>query len=655
MPSGFADEWQPKKQPRTRREAKSMCGIVGYVGNRGAQEIIYKGLSRLEYRGYDSAGIAALKDEGAGKFSTQVTKAPGKLKELRKSWSEIDFPSNFGMGHTRWATHGEANKINAHPHRSGPITIVHNGIIENHHAIREELRARGVNPVSDTDSELFGHLVSAERERGVGLLESVRVSFKRVRGASAFVVMDERLPGTIVVARNGSPLVIGLGKGENLVASDAPAILDSTRSIYYLDDNELAELTTKSVRVFALAGKEKSFQPVEIDWDLDSIDKQGYPHYMLKEIFEQPRALADTLGAWLDLSSGRFRLDSAQVSARSGRSASAAQHDELVQAFDSATMLHIVACGTASYAGMYGQQLLEKLARVPGRAELASEFRYREPVLRSTDVGLVVSQSGETADTLAAVKLMKQVGMKVFAICNVRDSSIPRECDAVFYTNAGIEVGVASTKAFTTQLAIFAVIAGAIAARRGLIDSETERRLVEGLGQLPEAARQQLAEPEKILALARKYANKKGFLFLGRGLYYPIALEGALKLKEIAYVHAEGYPAGELKHGPIAMVEPDMLVIAIAPDGEGTIHEKSVSNIEEVRARKGTLLSVCSPADKRLQEISADSVFVSRTKNSDLLPVLAMLSLQLFSYYVAIEKGTDVDQPRNLAKSVTVE
>lgn len=632
-----------------------MCGIVGYVGNRPAQEIIYKGLSRLEYRGYDSAGIAALKDEGGGRFSTHVTKAPGKLKELRKTWSEIDFPSNFAMGHTRWATHGEANKVNAHPHRSGPITIVHNGIIENHHAIREELRAKGVKLLSETDSELFGHLVSAERERGVGLLESVRVSFRRVRGASAFVVMDERLPGTIVVARNGSPLVVGLGKGENLVASDVPAMLDSTRTIYYLEDNELAELTTKSVRVFTMDGKEKPYKTVEIDWDVDSIDKQGYPHYMLKEIFEQPRALADTLGAWLDLASGHFRLDAAHASARPGREARVPSHEELVQAFDTASMLHIVACGTASYAGMYGQQLLEKLARVPCRAELASEFRYREPVLRATDIGLVVSQSGETADTLAAVKLMKQASMKVFAICNVRDSSIPRECDAVFYTNAGIEVGVASTKAFTTQLALFAVVAGAIAARRGLIDSATERRLVESLGALPEAARQQLAEPEKMRALAKKYSGKKGFLFLGRGLCYPIALEGALKLKEIAYVHAEGYPAGELKHGPIAMVEPEMLVLAIAPDGEGTIHEKSVSNIEEVRARKGTLLSLCAPSDKRLQEISADSVFVARSPSQDLLPILAVLSLQLFSYYVAIEKGTDVDQPRNLAKSVTVE
>ncbi|MGZ3705091.1 MAG: glutamine--fructose-6-phosphate transaminase (isomerizing) [Bdellovibrionota bacterium] len=569
-----------------------MCGIVGYVGNRPAQDLIYKGLARLEYRGYDSAGIAAFFDQGGGKFTTKVIKAPGKLKELKTIWKDIDFPSGQAIGHTRWATHGEANQANAHPHRAGPITIVHNGIIENHAAIREELKAKGVQLLSDTDSELFGHLVRIERDRGVGLLESVRVSFRRVQGASAFVVMDERLPGTIVVARNGSPLVVGLGKNENMVASDVPAIFDSTKTIYYLEDNELAEITARAVRVFDLDGKEKNFQTVEVNWNADSIDKQGYAHYMLKEIFEQPRALADTLSAWLDLAGGKFRLDSAQVSARPGRPGGRASHDELVKAFDQATMVHVVACGTAAYAGMYGHQLLEKLARVPCRAELASEFRYREPVLRATDVGILVSQSGETADTLAAAKLMKQAGMKVFAICNVRDSSIPRECDAVFYTNAGIEVGVASTKAFTTQLAIFAVIAGAIAARRGLVDAAAERRWVEGLGQLPEAARVVLAESEKPKALAKRYVKKKGFLFLGRGLFYPIALEGALKLKEIAYVHAEGYPAGELKHGPIAMVEPEMVVLAIAPEGEGLIHQKSVSNIEEVKARKGTLCSI---------------------------------------------------------------
>jgi glucosamine--fructose-6-phosphate aminotransferase (isomerizing) len=632
-----------------------MCGIVGYVGKRQAQDLIYKGLARLEYRGYDSAGIAALKAEGGGKYSTHVIKEPGKLKELKKYWHEIDFPSTFGMGHTRWATHGEANQANAHPHRAGAITIVHNGIIENHAEIREELLKKGATFKSETDSELFSHLVSRERDRGASLLEAVRLSFRRIHGASAFVVMDERLPGTIVVARNGSPLVVGIGEGENFVASDVPAILDSTRNIHYLEDNELAELTTSSVKIYDLEGKERPCDIVRIDWELDSIDKQGYPHYMLKEIHEQPRALSDTLGAWLDLAHGTFRLDSAAVARKSSAKGQVFSHQDLVNAFSQSTMVHIVACGTAAHAGFYGQQLLEKWAKIAARAELASEFRYRDPVLRSSDVGLVVSQSGETADTLAAVKLMKQAGMKVFAICNVRDSSIPRECDGVFYTNAGIEVGVASTKAFTTQMALFAVVAGAIASARKTIDAATERKWVEALGHLPEVARHYLERAGEIENLAKKYAGKKGFLFLGRGPFFPIALEGALKLKEIAYVHAEGYPSGELKHGPIAMVEPDMLVLSIAPEGEGLLHSKSVSNIEEVKARKGTLLSLGAAGDAHLKKISDSYVEIPSAGFADLLPVLSVLPLQLFSYYVAVAKGTEVDQPRNLAKSVTVE
>jgi glucosamine--fructose-6-phosphate aminotransferase (isomerizing) len=631
-----------------------MCGIVGYVGERGAQDLIYKGLARLEYRGYDSAGIAALKKEGSG-YCTKVIKAPGKLKELKAYWPEIDFPANYGMGHTRWATHGEANQVNAHPHRADTITLVHNGIIENHHEIREQLVKQGVKLESETDSELFGHLVLAERKKGLGLLEAVRLAFAQIHGASAFVVMDEKLPGTMVVARNGSPLVIGLGKKENFVASDVPAILDSTRTIYYLEDNELAEITKESVKVIDRNGQPIAYSTVEIDWDLDSIDKQGYPHYMLKEILEQPRALSDTLSAWLDLAHGKFRLDSAVHSKRSQGAVQIIRHEDLVQAFSQATLVNIVACGTAAHAGFYGAQILEKWAKIPTRAELASEFRYREPVLRKTDVGLVVSQSGETADTLAAVKLMKQAGMKVFAICNVRDSSIPRECDAVFYTNAGIEVGVASTKAFTTQMALFSVLAGAFAAAKGTISPEVEKNWVESLGHLPEVTRHYLESYESIQKVAAKYATKKGFLFLGRGVYFPVALEGALKLKEIAYVHAEGYSAGELKHGPIAMVEPEMLVLAIAPEGEGLLHSKSVSNIEEVKARKGTLLSLGADQDAHLRKISETYLPIPAIGFADLLPILTTLPLQLFSYYMAVEKGTEVDQPRNLAKSVTVE
>jgi glucosamine--fructose-6-phosphate aminotransferase (isomerizing) len=633
-----------------------MCGIVGYVGRRPAQDLIYKGLARLEYRGYDSAGIAALENCGNDVFTTKVIKAPGKLKELKAFWKDIDFPSGHAIGHTRWATHGEANEANAHPHRAGAITIVHNGIIENHAAIREDLRAKGIKFSSDTDSELFGYLVSAEREAGKSLLESVRLSFLKIHGASAFVVMDERLPGTIVVARNGSPLVIGIGEGENFVASDVPAILDSTRNIYYLEDNELAELTANQVKVFTMEGKSKAFSPVAITWDLDSIDKQGYDHYMLKEIFEQPRALTDTLSAWLDLAVGKFRLDAASVSKKTNTERKQYNHDDLVSIFTDATSLRIVACGTAAHAGFYAQQLFERVAKIPAVAELASEFRYREPVLRKSDVGLVISQSGETADTLAAVKLMKAAGMKVFTVCNVRDSSIARECDAAFYTNAGIEVGVASTKALTTQLAILAVLAGACASEAGVLSETDERKWVEGLSRLPEAARHYLDnEAPKVKRLAVKYSNKKGYLFLGRGSFFPIALEGALKLKEIAYVHAEGYSAGELKHGPIAMVEPEMLVIAIAPEGEGLVHSKSVSNFEEVKARKGALLSICAEKDTQLQKMSEEFLSIPNPGLMEVLPILALLPLQLFSYFIAVHKGTEVDQPRNLAKSVTVE
>jgi glucosamine--fructose-6-phosphate aminotransferase (isomerizing) len=631
-----------------------MCGIVGYVGGRNAQELIYKGLARLEYRGYDSAGIAAL-EQKEGKSFTRVIKAPGKLKELKAIWKGIDFPSREAIGHTRWATHGEANQVNAHPHQSGPVTIVHNGIIENHHEIREELRKEGIKFLSDTDSELFSHLVRKERAAGKSLLESVRSSFRRIQGASAFVVMDETLPGTLVVARNGSPLVLGFGKGENFVASDVPAILDSTRTIYYLEDNELAELTEAGVKVITLEGKEKKAETVEITWALDSIDKQGYPHYMLKEIHEQPRALSDTLSSWLDLAHGKFRLDAVARSKKGGVEKASFTHAELITAFTKAPMVHIVACGTAAHAGFYGQQLLERVAKIRARAELASEFRYREPVLREEDVGLVVSQSGETADTLAAVKLMKQAGMRVFAICNVRDASIPRECDAVFYTNAGIEVGVASTKAFTTQMALFAVLTGALAAASGALSPAEERAWVTALGSLPETARRLLEKSAEVEKLAKKYQNKKGFLFLGRGPFFPIALEGALKLKEIAYVHAQGYPSGELKHGPIAMVEPEMLVLAIAPEGEGLQHSKSVSNIEEVKARKGTLLSLLGAGDAQLRKVSDDAIEIPSAGVTELLAILAVLPLQLFAYYVAVAKGTEVDQPRNLAKSVTVE
>ncbi len=630
-----------------------MCGIVGYVGPGKAQDMIYRGLARLEYRGYDSAGIAAMEKRN-GEVFTKIIKAPGKLKELKNFWAAIDFVSEQAIGHTRWATHGEANKVNAHPHRVGTVTIVHNGIIENHHEIRKELAASGVEFLSETDSELFSHLVNRERKKGATLVDAVRTSFQKIHGASAFVVMDDADPGKIVVVRNGSPLVLGLGKGENFVASDVPAVLESTREVCYLEDNEMAEITAKSARVFGLDGRERKLKRVEIDWSVEAIDKMGYPHYMLKEIHEQPRAVRDTLSSWLDNANGKFSLASVSISQKGGVRAGLSE-EKFAEIFTNASRVHVLACGTGFYAALYGQIILEKIARVPASAELASEFRYRNPVLKKTDIGLVVSQSGETADTLAAVKLMKEAGMKVFAICNVRDSSIPRECDGVLYTNAGIEVSVASTKAFTTQLALFAVLAAALGKKNSTLSAKEERDWVSALLHLPQAMEETLKLAEEIKELAGKYGKKKGYLYLGRGVEHPIALEGALKLKEIAYVHAEGYPSGELKHGPIALVEPEMLVLAIAPEGAGTLHAKSVSNIEEVRARKGTLLGIGAPNDTNFRRMCDAYIPLPQTEFPELLPIVSVIPLQLFAYHIALGRGTDVDQPRNLAKSVTVE
>lgn len=631
-----------------------MCGIVGYVGPEKAQDIIYRGLSRLEYRGYDSAGIAVLSEEN-GKSVTRIIKAPGKLKELKPLWSAIDVATKLGIGHTRWATHGQPNQPNAHPHKVGGITLVHNGIIENHSEIRAELRKKGVSFLSETDTELFAHLVHLERKQGKGLLEAVRISFMHIKGASAFVVIDEESPGTIVVVRNGSPLVLGLGAKENLVASDVPALLEVTRQVYYLQDNELAVLNSDGIKVFGMDGQERRAEFIKIDWDIAAIDKRGYEHFMLKEIHEQPQAIQDTASSWIDVAGKRFSLEAVSVARVGVGPKRKYNHQEICELFTKARQVHIVACGTAWHAGLYGQMLLERIAGVSARTELASEFRYREPVLHSNDIGLVVSQSGETADTLAAVKLMKERGLKVFVICNVRDASIVRECDGVFYTNAGIEVGVASTKAFTTQLVLFAVLAAAIGRHNGMLSAAGEAEWVQSILDLPKLAQIALEEAADIKKLAHDYLQKKGFLFLGRGLHYPIALEGALKLKEIAYVHAEGYPSGELKHGPIAMVEPEMLIISLSPEGTGLVHEKSISNFEEVRARKGTILGIGAANDTHFRSISNNYLSIPHIQVAALYPILAIIPLQLLAYYSALARGTEVDQPRNLAKSVTVE
>lgn len=619
-----------------------MCGIVGYVGKRGARDIIFSGLKSLEYRGYDSAGIALMESE-AGKLATKSIKAPGKLDNLKGELATLSATAAIGIGHTRWATHGEANQVNSHPHRVGPVTIVHNGIIENHGELRRDFSQASFK--SETDSEVFAHLVAGKRKEGKSLFEAVRTSFLKLDGNSAFVVMDEATPDTIIAIRKGaSPLVVGVGANESLVASDVPALLRHTRDVYYLNEDEIAVLTHDGVKLFGTDGKERSFQLTRIDWDAGAIDKHGYPHFMLKEIFEQPRAVEDTLRPWLDSRGQHVKIRVNNMTPEAAE-----------RIFREAGGVQVVACGTAFHACLYGQMLLEKYARIPARAELAHEYRYRDPVFRASDIGIVVSQSGETADLLAAAKLMRKQGMKVFCITNVPGSSIVRECDGAFFMNAGIEVSVASTKAFMTMMAVFAALAVGIGRARGALSAATETEWAKALEVLPKQIEATLKEAETYRKLAERYRDMKGYLYIGRGPYYGIALEGALKLKELAYVHAEGFAGGELKHGPIALVEKDMLIVAIAPEGDGEMHAKSISNVEEVRARKGTILGIGREQDAEFAKLASDYVGLPTLAVRDLYPLLAVVPLQLLAYHISAIKGCEVDQPRNLAKSVTVE
>lgn len=619
-----------------------MCGIVGYVGPKLAQDVIYSGLERLEYRGYDSAGISVVQNNG--KHSKVVTiKAAGKLVNLKSKVSELPNGVTLGVGHTRWATHGEANERNCHPHVSAGITIVHNGIIENFAELRRELGESRFQ--SETDSEVFAHLVADLRASGKSLAESVRAAFKRLEGNSAFVVIDRDTPDTIVAIRRGaSPLVVGLGDGEALVASDVPALLAHTRDVFFLQENQFVVLTHDGAKVFGLDGKEEKVVVEHIEWSADAIDKMGFAHFMLKEVHEQPRALADTLRPWIIESKEKIKIHVDKMTS-----------EDVVRAVQEARNVHIVACGTAFYAAMYGQDLLERYAKVSARAELAHEFRYREPHLRASDVGIVVSQSGETADTMAAVRMMRSKGMKVFCITNVRGSSIARECDGVFLMNAGIEICVASTKAFSAMLIVFAALSVGLGVAEGHIDSAAEKNWVRSFIELPELVASQLEDTSGVEAAAKKYQSMKGYLYLGRGSNYPIALEGALKLKELAYVHAEGFAAGELKHGPLALVEERMLIVAVAPEGEGELHQKSLSNIAEVKSRRGAVLGIGASGDNAFAQLSNHFLTVPRSQMPELNAILALIPLQLLAYFISVGLGCEIDQPRNLAKSVTVE
>ena len=611
-----------------------MCGIVGYVGSQGAEPILVDGLARLEYRGYDSAGVATLD----GKKS-HIRRAAGKLSHLRARLAAEPCPGSVGIGHTRWATHGRPSEHNAHPHSADGVTVVHNGIIENHRELREELKRAGRVFSSETDTEIFAHLIAMERARGQDLLAAVRGAVARVRGAYALAVLDEASPGLIAFAKLASPLVVGLGDGESFLASDVPAVLAHTRRFVFLEDGDAGLLRQSGAElVDSKSGKPVVRAQKTITWSAVMAEKGGHKHFMHKEIHEQPRAITDTLRGRILQEDGRVTLDGVDEAQLKG-----------------VERVLITACGTSWHAGLVGKYLVEKLARVPCEVELASELRYREPVITPATLVLAISQSGETADTLAALKECRRLGGRVLSICNVVDAAIPRACEGsagTLYTRAGPEIGVASTKAFTTQLVALHLLALGLGQARGALAPAEAHAEMEALARLPLELERCLAHEADTLKLAQQHTGARDMLYLGRGPTFPIALEGALKLKEISYIHAEGYAAGEMKHGPIALIDEHMPVIVLALRGPG--YEKVLSNLEEVRARGGRVIAVGTEDDAELSQ-HAEAVLRIPAAHPHTTPVLAVVPLQLFAYHVADLRGTDVDQPRNLAKSVTVE
>jgi glucosamine--fructose-6-phosphate aminotransferase (isomerizing) len=611
-----------------------MCGIVGYVGReRRAMDVLVDGLRRLEYRGYDSAGVAII-DRGG----ISVRRALGKLANLEASLREAPLPGRVGVGHTRWATHGKPSERNAHPHRAGSAVIVHNGIIENYRELRSELEGLGRQMSSDTDTELVAHLVDLELARGADALSAVRSACARLVGSYAFGALCDTDPEHIIAAKSGgSPIILGLGRGETFLASDIPAILPYTREMLFLEDGEFAVLSEDGVQIVDAQARPVEREPRAIQWDPVSAEKRGYDRFMQKEIFEQPRAILDTIGTRVLESEGDVDLDGIDLSPE--------KVAKLSRVF-------LTACGTAYYSCMVGKYLYEQLAGLPTEVDLASEFRYRSPILGPECLVVPVSQSGETADTLAALRQAKASGSRVVSICNVRESTIARESHDVLYTHAGPEIGVASTKAFTTQIVGHYLMALRLGIARGRIARDEARRLVQELMKLPRLVERTLLLDEAVRAVAQKYHHASNFLFLGRGIMYPIALEGALKLKEISYIHAEGYAAGEMKHGPIALIDERMPVLVIA--NRGPLYDKVVSNLEQVRSRDGQVIALVSEGDREIAEKANDTIEIPEL-GPHLTAILATVPLQLLAYHVAVLKGTDVDQPRNLAKSVTVE
>lgn len=611
-----------------------MCGIVGYIGSREAFPILIKGLKRLEYRGYDSAGIALLNGD------LTIYKKAGKVSELEKITNGQKVAANIGIGHTRWATHGEPNDTNAHPHisQSGQLAIIHNGIIENYASVKAELTKRGYNFQSDTDTEVLVNLIEEVRKDYPVLEDAVRVALNQVVGAYAIVVIDRNNPDQLIAARKGSPLVIGIGDNEFFIASDASPIIEYTKNVIYLDDQEYGVINRDGSYTIKTLGNVKKTPAIQaLEMSLEMIEKGGFEHFMLKEIYEQPKVIADCLRGRMNATQGWIKLGGLS---------------EYINRIDNAERILVTACGTSWHSGLIGEYLIEDLARVPVEVEYASEFRYRNPIINESDVVMAISQSGETADTLAAIELAKSKGALIYGICNVIGSSIARASHAGSYTHAGPEIGVASTKAFSTQITILTLIALQMAQEKGAISTSKLREILYELENIPKKIEETLKLDDQIRELAAQYKDARNFLYLGRGYNFPVALEGALKLKEISYIHAEGYPAAEMKHGPIALIDEEMPVVFLATNQSA--YEKIVSNVQEVKARKGKIIAVVHKGDTQLRDLADHIIEVPETEEI-LSPLISIVPLQLLAYHIAILRGCNVDQPRNLAKSVTVE
>ncbi len=609
-----------------------MCGIMGYIGDREASGILVGGLRRLEYRGYDSAGLATLVNG-----QIDIRRTVGKLDNLSKLLLEKPLAGSIGIGHTRWATHGKPSEENAHPHRAGRVVVIHNGIIENYLELRSELQGRGRTFSSETDTEVISQLIDEHLNQGMNLEAATRAAIARLQGSFAIVVLCEDDTTRLYCAKTATPIVIGLGEGENFIASDVPALLDHTRRVLFLEDGELAEVTRDAVRVTTFDGTLVTREPRQITWDPITAQKGGFKHFLAKEINEQPQAMIDTM-------LGRIRQEEGDVSLP--------ELATLDLDWNRFSRIYITACGTAWHAGLVGKFILEELTRIPVEVDYASELRYRRPIMGPDTLLIAISQSGETADTLAAVEEARSHGASVLSICNAVEASIPRRANAVLYTHAGPEISVASTKAFTTQLTALYLLAIHAGRQLGRLDEQRGRALVHDLVNLPSLVQETLGRSKQIEKIAKKYGHSRDFLYLGRGINYPIALEGALKLKELSYIHAEGYPAGEMKHGPIALIDEQLPVVVLLPGD--AMYPKTLSNLKEVEARGGRIIAITDAPTADLEEIAWEVITVPKT-NHLLTPILLTIPLQLLAYDIAIYRGTDVDQPRNLAKSVTVE